>query len=223
MPPYRSPWEPARRVLHPGEFATPGELLRTLYGLRERVEAGHFDDASREDLARFNRELSEARDRLRQFARPTRAVLVSVAATFTGASLLLVFLKFASLAWLALGVAIVTGLVAAAASEWAQRWLDAVPEYEDLVADFRKLMGSPRARPRFIVDGGGGSTDLGTVRIIDSGQAAEGTVVDIGEEHPLAGAAGNVRVVRSAYGGDTLPIDLPKTPPLPSTKKRGER
>ena len=136
--PYRTPWEPARRVVHPGAYASPAALRRELLDLRQRVDARQHGDLSADDLAQTIRELTDARDRLRDFARPTRGVLVTVAATFTGSGLLLAFLKMPSHAWIALGVAMATAMVAALASEWAQRWLDAVPEDEGLIADLRK-------------------------------------------------------------------------------------
>ncbi|MFO0647582.1 MAG: hypothetical protein U0326_15175 [Polyangiales bacterium] len=119
--------------------------MRTLHSLRERVDAGHFDNATREELAHHIRELAETRDRLRIHGRPARAGLMFVAGTFGGSGLLLAFLKFQSYAWLAFGVAIFTAAIAAVASEWAQRWLDAVPEYEGLIADLRKKADAARA------------------------------------------------------------------------------
>lgn len=207
--PYRTPWEPARGVVHPGAYASPAALRRELLDLRQRVDTGQLGDLSAEDLAQTIRELTEARDSLRGFARPTRGVLVTVAATFTGSGLLLAFLKMPSHAWAALGVAMVTAAVAALASEWAQRWLDAVPEYEGLVADLRKAAEAKRkVRPRLRV-------------VVPSQVVPEG----IDMEAWAVGPSGEpVRVAFHAVGGDT-PADEAEGAPeaKDDEKKRGER
>lgn len=40
LPPYRTPWEPARRVVHLGNYASPAALRRELLDLRQRVDGG---------------------------------------------------------------------------------------------------------------------------------------------------------------------------------------
>lgn len=147
-PPYRTPWEPARRVVRLGHYPSPEALRRELLDLRERVDARQLADLTPEELARTIRDLTEARDRLRRFARPSRIVLAFAATTFAGSGLLLALLKVTDLAWLALGVAIATAAVAALAANWAQHWLDSVAELEGLIADLRKTaQAAPAASP----------------------------------------------------------------------------
>lgn len=233
--PYRTPWEPARRVVHPAAYATPAALRRELLDLRQRVDAGQLGDLSAEDLAQTIRELTEARDSLRGFARPTRGVLVTVAATFTGSGLLLAFLKMPAHAWAALGVAMVTAAVAALASEWAQRWLDAVPEYEGLIADLRKAgSAKPVSSDRFedllrvlqrMREAGMAHADLATGNVLIQAKHHSIRLVDF-DWSASATSDDNtgVRVAPEAAGGDT-PADEAEGAPAAKDdeKKRGER
>lgn len=219
--PFRTPWEPARRVTHLGEYSSPAALRKDLLDLRQRVDAGQLGDLSAEDLAQTIRELTEARDRLRGFARPTRGVLVTVAATFTGSGLLLAFLKMPSHAWAALAVAMVTAAVAALASEWAQRWLDAVPEYDGVISDLRKLTatgtrpkgapGAPRAatltsQREYLVDAALRAAEDAHRQLVDAEQrlasrefwSAVGTRIPEAE-HLLERARSAVHDIEGAY------------------------
>lgn len=137
--PYRATWAQAAGVMRPGAHRSSEDLRRELVALRERVDARQIDRRlTVDDIAATIRDLTTARDQLRLVARPARGALVYVVGLFGSSGAVLALIRLPSLAWLAISLAAVTAVVAAAASEWVQRWLDAVAEYDGLIADLRK-------------------------------------------------------------------------------------
>lgn len=143
--PYRIPWKAAERAAYPASFAGPDALRRYLANLRTEVDAGRLEYLSPDDLALTIRELVEARDRLRRRVRPVRTGLLYVVSVVGSSGVLLMMLKMPRLAWPAQLSAAVVVLVGGWASEWLLQWLDALPEYDGLIADLRKVAEARRA------------------------------------------------------------------------------
>lgn len=173
-------------------------------------------------------------------------MLVFVAATFAGSGLWLALIKLQSFAGLALAVAIVMAAVAALASEWAQRLLDNVPEYDGLIADLRKMVnpkwsGAPPGAvlsvgdvARIPVEGLSPEAIKALTRVVKA--ASPGASIYVGDddvvgrrvyvaapEAALPHATG-VRVASDGDRGDTPPNEAEaETKASSDTRNRGRR
>ncbi len=134
--PYRTPWEPAARVLNPSEGKTPWAVRRELLRVRALVDQRNLPDL--DALVLTIMRLTETRDWIRGWSRPARGLLLTIAAALITVALAVIKEPGGRIG---AGFAVCLALIAAAVAEfWANQWFDLVAEYDGLITDLRKAV-----------------------------------------------------------------------------------